>query len=251
MGKTVLEHETQSDINDAILSMDGLNQGRADRPEYNLVSLPLPIVHKDFHFSARQIATSRNSSTPLDTSMAELAARKVAEMVEKLLLGVAASYSFGGGTVYGYTNYPNRLTKSLTASTGTNHEVTVREVLQMKQQAYGAFHYGPYFCYCSPGWDEFMDDDYSVNKGANTLRDRIAQIEGVDRPVTLDFLPDTTLLLVQKTTNVVRAVTGMNIQTIQWPTQGGMQLNYKVMGILVPELRADHYNKTGIVHGSV
>ena len=82
MGKTVLQYQNQSDISAASVSMDGLNQSDSDRPEYDLINLPLPIIHKDFRFSAREVLASRNGNSPLDTTVAELAARKVAEEAE-------------------------------------------------------------------------------------------------------------------------------------------------------------------------
>jgi len=255
MAKTVLETETQSDINEAIVSMDGLRKGAADRPEFELSNLPLPIIHKDFDFSVRQVMVSRNGGSPLDTTTAELAGRRVAETAEKLLLGTYGSYAFGGGTIYGYTNFPSRLTKSMTTPTGiATSATTVSEVLAMKLQAQQAYHYGPYMLYCSTAWDVFLDDDYSSAKGDNTLRDRLKAIEGIQDVRTLDYL-DTTgtsyiMLLVQMTTDVVREVIGMDITTVQWESKGGLQLNFKVMAILVPQLRADQNGNTGIVHGT-
>jgi len=250
MGKTVLQYQNQSDISAAAVSMDGLNESAGDRPEYDLNSLPLPIIHKDFRFSAREVLASRNGGSPLDTTIAELAGRKVAEEAENLLLGVSDSYSYGGGTIYGYTNFPSRLTKTMTAPSTTNHKTTVSEILAMKSQSQAAKHYGPWFCYCSTSWDQYMDEDYEVAKGDNTLRDRIGAIEGIDRPKTLDFLPANTLLLVQKSSDVVREVIGMDITTVQWETKGGMELHFKVMGIMIPQLRKDFNGNTGIVHGT-
>jgi len=117
MGKTILETETQSDISPAEISMDGLRLSSADRPHFELTNLPLPIIHKDFNFTARQLTTSRNGGSPLDTTTAELAGRRVAEEAEKLLLGVSSSFAYGGGTVYGLTNFPSRITASLTDQT--------------------------------------------------------------------------------------------------------------------------------------
>jgi len=256
MAKTVLETETQSDISDAIVSMDGLRESTADRPVFELTNLPLPIIHKDFDFSARQVMVSRNGGSPLDTTTAELAGRKVAEVAEQLLLGTYGSYAFGGGTIYGYTNYTNRLTKTMTAPTagGWTAATTVSEVLAMRLQAQQAYHYGPYMLYCSLAWDTYLDDDYSSAKGDNTLRDRLKAIEGIQDVRTLDYLDEAgtsyIMVLVQMTTDVVREVVGMDITTVQWETKGGMQLNFKVMAILVPQLRADQNSNTGIVHGT-
>ena len=253
MAKTVLETETQSDITAAIVSMDGIRESQSDRPVFELTNLPLPIIHKDFQFSARQVMASRNGGSPLDTTSAELAGRRVAEMAEQLLLGVQSSYTYGGGTIYGYTNYTNRLLKTITspAASGWTPATTVQEVLEMRLQSQGAYHYGPYQVYCSPNWDVYMDDDYSSAKGDNTLRERLMKISGIDGVDTLDYLTGYTLLLVQMTSDVVREVIGMDINTVQWESKGGMQLNFKVMAIMVPQLRADQNSNTGIVHGSV
>lgn len=252
MGKTVLEYEAQSDVTGATTSMDGIREGDRDRPQYDLRNLPLPITHKDFSFSARQLAASRNGGSPLDTTMAELAGRRVSEEVEKMVLGKATTVSVGGGQVYGFTNFPNRLTHDLTAPTASNQATTLAEVLAMRKKSTDAKHYGPWALYYGPGWYGFMDGDYVPSGGTGlTLRQRLAQIEGITAVRPADYLTDTEMVLVQQTSDVVRLVDGMQLTTVQWETMGGMQLNYKVMCICVPQLRNDYYNNTGIVHGSV
>ena len=252
MGKTVLQTESQSDISDATVSMDGLRESQKDRPEYDLVNLPLPIIHKDFQYTARQVMASRNGGSPLDTTGAELAARRVAEMAEKLLLGVSTTAAFGGGTVYGYTTLLGRMSEVLTAPTASSWSpaVTVQEVLEMRSKSTAARHYGPWMLYTSPDWDQYLDDDYSSLKGDLTLRERLAKISGVEGIQTLDYLEDYDMVLVQMTSDVVREIVGMDITTLQWETQGGMLLNFKVMAILVPQLRTDFNGNGGIVHGA-
>jgi uncharacterized linocin/CFP29 family protein len=252
MGKTVLSTETVSDITPATISMDPARESENDRPEYDLTNLPLPVIHKDFFFNARQVATSRNTGSSIDTTMAQLAARRVSEEAEKLVTGAASSYSYGGGTIYGFTNFPNRITKTLTAPTDGSWTpaLAVQEVLSMRQLSQDKFHYGPWVLYNSSSWDTYLDDDYSSVKGDNTLRERIRRISGIQDVRTLDHLSGYQLVLVQQTSDVVRLVVGMDITTLQWETLGGMRLNFKVMAILVPQLRADYNGNTGIVHGS-
>lgn len=251
MAKTVLETETLSDIETASIDMDGLTQGQGDRPVSELSSMPLPIISKKFSFSARQVLTSRNGNTPLDTTTAELASRRVAEEVEKLTLGLS-TFTYGGGSVQGYTNLTGRNTKTITLPTagGWTPGVTVREIMAMKVQSQGDYHFGPWFCYCGPSWDNYMDDDYSAAKGDVTLRQRIGMIQGIDEPMTADYLTGYELLLVQKSSEVTRAIIGQEITLVQWETMGGMQLNYMVLAILVPQVRKDISGNCGIVHGS-
>lgn len=255
MAKTVLEYEMMSDITPAAVSMDGLRKSDADRPTFDLAGLPLPITHKDFHFSLRQLMVSRNSNTPLDTTTAELAGRQVAEEIERQLLGistVANEYAYAGHTVYGYTNFPDRLTHTMKNPTDGDWTPahTVQDILAMKSQSIDAYHYGPWVLYVSPEWTQYLDDDYSASKGDNTLRERIGRIDSISSIRVLDFLTGKQMLLVQQSSDVIRLVVGMDFTTIQWETHGGMQLNYKVMAIMVPQLRADINGRTGIVHAT-
>jgi hypothetical protein len=251
MGKTVLETETVSDITPATVSMDPARDAEGDRPQYELTNLPLPVIHKDFYFNARQVATSRNSGASIDTTMAELAARRVAEEAEKLATGSAGSFSYGGGLIYGLINFPSRITSvALTNPTagGWLGVTLVKEILRMRQASEDSHHYGPWVLYHSSAFDQYLDDDYSSAKGDNTLRQRIRSIEGIRDVRGLDGLTGYQMILVQMTSDVIRMVMGMDITTVQWETIGGMRLNFKVMAIMVPQLRADYYGKTGIVH---
>lgn len=252
MSKTVLQTETQSDITDAIVSMDGLRKSEGDRPEFELTNLPLPIIHKDFHYSLRQIQASRNGGSPLDTTTAELAARRVAEQAEKLALGVNTGITYGGGTIYGITNYVNRLTKTMTTPTtsGWTGGTFIDELLAMRLQLQGVYHFGPYKVYTSPNWDQYLDADYSTSKGDNTLRERVEKVNGFQSCETMDYLTGYTVVIVQQTSDVIRMVAGMEITTLQWDTDGGLRKNFKVMAILVPQIRADQDSNCGICHGT-
>ena len=253
MGKTILETETQGNVNDAVISMDGLRESVDDRPEFEPSSLPLPITHKDFQFSARQILVSRNGGSPLDTTSSELSARKVAESIERLALGRIAAYTYGGGTIYGLLNFPSRMTRTITSPVGVGIGAGLQfmtDVLAMRQQSLNAFHYGPWVLFTSPNWAQYLDYDFKAN-GDKSVRERVATLDGIVGIETLDFMQNYDVLLVQLTSEVCRMVLGMDITTLQWDTKGGMQKNFKVMAITVPQLRADFNSRTGIVHGSV
>lgn len=253
LGKTVLQTERMSDITEARVTMDPAVATETDRPEYDLVNLPLPVIHKDFMISSRQLATSRNLGASIDTTVAELAARRVAEEAEKLVLGKSGTFTYGGGTIYGLTNFPSRITHTVTAPTagGWTPAITVREVLAMRQKSINKYHYGPWVLYHATKWDQYLDDDYSSAKGDNTLRQRLEAISGIQGVRSADYLGDTwDLVLVQQTSDVIREVIGMDITTVQWETMGGLQVHFKVMAVMVPQIRADKNGNTGIVHGS-
>jgi hypothetical protein len=191
------------------------------------------------------------------------------------------STQFGGygrtSSVYGLINFPARITyptlNSPTAG-GWTASKTLSDVLAMRQQLLLNKFYGPYMLYHSNDWDNYLDNDYILTGGnvaTQTLRERLKAIEGISDCRRLDFLfgsvpatgpgsasrgpgtavditlKDHRFILVQMTPDVCQGVNGMDITTIQWESVGGMRLNFKVMCIQVPRLRADYYGNCGIL----
>lgn len=265
MGKMMLERETMNDPGEAFVDMDSMTEGRNDAPKFQLEGIPLPITHSDFWFSSRKLAISRNGNTPLDTVMGEAAGRRIAEKIEDTLLGVATGITYGDAsrysltpTVYGYTNHPSRITKSdmtLPTASGWLGATLVDEVVEMMQLLYDAGFYGPFMMYYSTDWDKYMSLDYLNDSfGSNrTLKARLKELDGLTDVRRLDRLTASnapfTILLVQMTPEVARAVIGMELTTVQWQSMGGMRLNFKVMTIAVPDIRANFASETGIAHG--
>ena len=253
MAHTILQTQGMSDMTDAEVNMDGLSKSDADRPVSDLVNLPLPIVSKDFGFSLREIMASKNGQAPLDTTGASLASKKVAEGIEKLFCGTLGTYTFGGGSLPGLTNYSSALTKSMTAPTasGWSQQTTYDEVLAMRQQAYAVNHFGPYRIYASTSWDQYLDrKEIGTTVNQSTLRENLMSIGQVEGVTTVDHLPANKMILVQMDLETIRIVTGMDVTTVQWESEGGMKQNFKVMAIKVPQLRKDQAGQTGIVVGT-
>lgn len=251
MGKTVLESYSMGDITGAQINMDGLAIADQDRIHFNTTAVPLPIISKDFSLSLRQVMISRNGSVPLDTTLASMAGEKVAEEIEKLTIGIGDGYQFAGHSLYGYRNFPGRQTISLTHPDDGDWtpKIFVSELLQMVIMMEDAGFYGPYKIYRGRGWTEVLELDYSDTKGDNTLRARAMKLEGVSGMETLDFMPEWDMVMVNMTSRTARGIVGMDLTTLQWEQQGGLELKMKVMAIMVPEMRGDFYSNCGIVHG--
>ena len=252
MGKTILQTQAMSDISDADISMDAIRTTAGDRPHFDLTNLPLPIISKDFSFSSRQIAASRNDGSPLDTTAAELAGQKVAEEAEKLALGTLDEYTYGGGTVYGLINYENAIAQVLTNPTteGWAGTTLLDEVLEMIQASQDHYYYGPWRLYVSPNWGRYLNGEFKAASD-KALRTRLLEIEGISDILTLDYLTGYKMVLVMTSPSVVRIVVGMEMTTVEWDSHGGMQKNFKVMAIYVPQVRCDFNGNTGIVYGNV
>ncbi len=253
LGTTVLTSMMIGDITPAEINMDGLARGDTDRPLMDMTGVPLPIIHKDAVIPLRDLRVSRKSNYPLDTSYLVDAGVKVAQECEKLAVGVGINFMFNNYNLYGAINFPGRLTVELSDPTDPSWEGSdlVNDIVEMKAASKAVGFRGPWRLYHGSGWDGYFEKDYSGTKGTNTLFERISAMRGISSIDSLDYMPEFDMVLIQMDPRVVRAVIGMPITTLQWEQQGGMEINLKVMAIMVPQFRADFYGGTGIVHGAV
>jgi hypothetical protein len=248
LGTTVLEYEDVSDMNDAEMDMDAETEGRNDRIQYSPNYLPLPIVHKDFRINIRQLAASRTKGASLDTTQMELSTIKVVKKWEEMLFNGTSSYTFGGGTIYGYLDFPTSVGGTLTkgwddsAATGST---MVADLVAMKQALINVKHYGPYGVYIPTSFETALDDDYKAASD-KTIRQRLLEIEGIDFIKVSDHMTTDYVVMVELQASTVRMVNALPLAPVQWEEKGGMVLKFKVMGIKVPQIRADQDGNCGL-----
>lgn len=266
MARMTLEYEAMSDPGEAVVDMDALTEGNTDHPLFVLRSIPLPITHADFWFSQRRLKISANGGTPFDSVMAETNARRIGETVERSVLGTTTGITYGTqtagagthdgtSTVYGYLTHPDRIQKNnMTDPTteGWVPDVLYREILTCIKLLKDDLIFGDYQVYYSPDWFEYMQRAYSVSGGnhqGKKLQQMIEEIPRIKGVKELDFLNDQTftIVIVQMTSDVARAIDGQGITTVQWPSQGGMRLNFKTLCIQVPQIRSDYEGRCGIL----
>jgi hypothetical protein len=261
MGTTVLEWHDVSDALEAEMTMDGITRAKNDQLNFQTNYLPLPIIHADYEINSRLLASSRNMGNPLDTTLAERAARKVNEKLEKLLF-TDVTYAFGQkddrsrNKIYSYLNHPDRNQVSMgthwddfdfDSTSAAGPDKILEDVADMKQTSINNYHYGPWTIYIPTAYETIIDKDYSKESG-KTIRERIMQIDGIKKIKVIDTLPANNVVMVQMTSDVVRLVRGLGVQNVEWKSEGNMVTNYKVMTIQVPQIRSDQNGKSGIVH---
>jgi uncharacterized linocin/CFP29 family protein len=250
LSKTVYQYQDMSDVADASLTMDAVSKTDRDRPEFDTNYLPLPIISKDFSFSVREINASRNGGQPLDTTMAERAARKVAEKAEEILFQGASGYTFGGGTIRGYEDHPDRNTDSVTAAWASASGANIlTDTIKMKNASIADRYYAPWGMYVATNIEGNLDENFTTNYPV-TIRQRILQVEGISSLKVIDQMTAGGILLVSMQSDVVRMINGLPITTIQWDSDGGMMVHFKVMAIMVPQIRSDQDNRSGVIHFS-
>lgn len=252
LGTTIFEYQTMDDPGEARMDMEPTTGADNVRPNYGLASLPLPITHFDYFLSMRQLATSRKGNQPLDTTMAELAARRLAEYNEDVVVNGASNFSFGGATIYGLTDSPEANLKSISNwadSDSVSGKTIVEEVIEMKQLLINNRCFGPYIMYLPKNYETRLDEDYGTSY-PKTIRQRLNEIEGLGTIRVVDKLEDHHVVFFQPTSDVIRLVVGLQTSNVTWEEMGGLQVRNKVMNIIVPQIRSDSGARNGLVHAS-
>lgn len=258
LGVTIVQWDEMTDLDPAQVSMDGRSPGRRDREAFNLKSVPLPIVHKDFEIGIRELTASQRFGMPLDTTRGSVAGRIVGEGIENLLF--QGGLTFGGGTIYGFTTHPNRNTAGFgtngnwgqAAKTGSD---ILADVLTMIGGLEADRHYGPFVLFIPGGYSTKMGADFKTESD-KTIRQRLEEIDqlnpsrGGGGVVVSDGLPANNVVMAELTPETFDILDGFGPTTVNWETEGGMVQKMKVISIRVPRIKADGDGRSGVFHMS-
>lgn len=254
LGTTVFEWESMSDLSGASLSMDGLPQDQVDRLIYKLESIPLPIISKNWRVNLRHLSASRNRGQPLSTNLASECARVIADYTENMFINGTGSFTYGGGTLYGLTDYPGRTTGTLSgdwAASGVSGGDILADVQAMVAAADAQFHYGPYIMMIPQRYNTKMTSDYRTTVGDNrTIEERLLALKRIKEIVYTDFFGTgaTDVVLFEPNKETVAVVEGLPLTDYFYQSLGGWVDEHKVATITVPLIREDLNGQCGIVH---
>jgi len=207
---------------------------------------------KDFFINLRKLLASRERGEPLDATQVRTAGRLCSEETERMLF--QGGKTFQGKVIYGYTNHPNRNTTafgtngawSAAAKTGAD---ILADTLDLIGLAEIDRMFGPYWLYVSRNSSTKLEEDFKANSD-KTIRQRLLEIDSLSVIQVVDQLQADNVVLVQPTSDVVVMVEGMPLQSVQWDIQGGMQINFKAMQIMLPLIRSDTQGRSGVQHMS-
>lgn len=251
MGTTRLEWERISDMEPAELSMSGVKEGEADRVTFDLQSIPLPIIHKDFNLNIRALEASRKLGQPLDTTQVTLSTRLVTEKVEDILFN-GATIASTNGTIFGYLNAPDRNTGPLTKAwdtPATGAEI-LTDVIAMTDALRAANFFGPYGMYVPLTYWGTLQEDFKTESD-RTILERLLALDDISFVRPSSNIAGNNVIAVQMSPDVVQEVVGMQPTVLEWEGHGGMVSHFKVMAIMVPRVRSDLALQSGIAHFSV
>lgn len=265
IGTLVSQFNTASQMTAAAVTIHGESRGSNDRVDFKLNSVPVPVIHKEYYFSERELEASRTMGNGLETGHAEAAARVVAESLESMLFLGNTSIVLNGAYIYGYTTHPNRNTGSATGDWGTAGNA-VTTVANMIASAQGDNHFGPYYVYAATTQYNEAANIFFTDGSGQTQLDRIKRLAGIAGVFPSDWLTAGTIVLVQMQSDVADLAyvpgygfgdagdeTGgaqpiSGVTNLEWMSGDGLLTNFKTLTIAVPRVKDRYDGKSGIVH---
>jgi hypothetical protein len=253
LGDIVSNYEQISDMTAANVDMDGATPGQRDRLTFTEQGVPVPIFHKSFQLNQRQIqATLDRPGRQLPSLGISTASRLVADQINAMCWD-----GFGrvvdGKQVYGFTNHPNRNTKTISNPWGGGSETPVADVQDMiaKLQV-DNYGYGENTCvlYVSPDNWSFIDNDYSTQKGEKTYKQRFEAFAPIAEVRLGTGLADGELVLVEMRDDVVELKVGQDLTWFEQPQSDMMQHDFKVLAAMALVVKTDANNNCGVVHAT-
>ena len=250
-GITLFEFEKIGDMTDAEVAMEASTDGQNDRQTFELASVPIPVIFKNFKIGARQLLASKNSGKPLDITQLAAATRNVYDKLEDMLFNGLPSLVVSGSQVYGYTNHPDRNTVTLAGTgwgTSTGRDI-IGDTKNMIQAMYDAYRDGPFVMYVAKNvWAE-LQLDYSNTKGEKSFKTRIEEFAEIEVVKSSGKLADDTVILVQMTDDVVQLAVAKDIDYKQY-SDDGFTTWFKAYMAVAPVLKSDKNGSSGIVVGN-
>lgn len=251
-GVTQLQWDEISKAGGAVRAMNPAARGEKNLVARQPRTLPLWVTYDDFELGIRTLSASQRVGQPLDTTLVEEAVRRVNESIEESFVHGIPTPVFGS-FVPGLLTAPNVNTYAIGTSWATaSGQAILNDVLAMIALAHAARRFGPYYLYVPTAYDVALNknfvDDYPL-----TIRQRLEQVQSGGRNLVVkaaDFLPSNKVVLVQMTREVIDVVNGMQPEVIAWEESGGLVLNWMVAAIVVPRVKSDFADKSGIVVGT-
>lgn len=247
LGTLLSEYEQLGDMSAADVDMAGETAGEEDTVAFTLISVPVPIIHKDFRINIRRLESSRRSGDSLDTTQAQIAARRVRDELEDMLFN-GEPIVVGGNSIFGYTDHTDRNTDT-GGDWGTIANVYT-DVNTWVGQNEAANYFGPYGLYVARTQFGEAREVFTDGSGQSAMSRVLENIPTIQFFKASDRLTAGEAVLVTLVRDVVDLAVAQNIITVQWSELGGMITRFKVFAAMVARIKSDSASNSGITHGT-
>lgn len=243
LGVLISQWERSDDMSEAQVSMSGIERTQEDSLNFDLVSVPVPVISKDFRINIRRLLASRRMGEGIDVTQVQVATRKVTEMIIKLLISGYLG-KLDGNQLYGMLSHPDR---NLATASGlwSAQDKAYADVVTGITTLQADHYYGPYGVFVNN--TAYLQLLNYVTARDTTFLQRIQAIPGVKFVMPVDQLPSGRAVIMQLTPDVMDVAIAEDITTVEWDEHGGLTAQYKVMAALAPRPKSDQTTQSGIL----
>jgi uncharacterized linocin/CFP29 family protein len=251
---TEIYWESVSKTGGAFRTMSPEARGEYQLPARSPYRIPVYLTMDDFSLNIRTLLMSQRVGAPLDTTLVEEATRRVNEAIEDSVIN-GAGLQVGGNTAPGLLNAPNANTYTLGGNwtTRTGQQI-VDDMLGMLTVMSGAGirRFGPYNLYVPTAYGITLNRYFSdgVTTFPTTILSQIQQMQVGGRGINVrvaDMLPANTVVLVQMSRDVIDIVDGQRPTVVPWTSPSGFTLFWTVMAVMIPRVKTDFDETSGIM----
>lgn len=243
--------EAEAKIGHAIRTMKPEARGERQLPDRIVRSLPIYATIDDFSFNSRLLRASERAGSPIDTSMATQATRRVNESIEDAMIN-GAGFTVAGGAAPGVLDSTSTSTLSVDWDAATSGESILADVLAMADVLREDRRFGPYNLYVNTSYGNKLNEDFKSNSD-KTTRQRLQELSFGGRSLRVreaDLLPDDTVVMMQMTSDIIDVVRGQAPTVVSWSDGPGFQRFFAVLAFMVPRIKQDYEGNYGIVVGT-
>ena len=248
LGTVALQYQAIGRMEPAGSDMRASAAGNQQRLTVLERQVPLPFAFEDYEFDITEFEAVQRDGGQLNLAYAEEAERSVAEKFESWLINGAPDFSDTGGSIYGYRTHPNRVAKS--GASWATADGIYTTILGMYNDMLALNRPGPYGLYLNVTQYGQMHAKEGVDTAFNSLA-RIQQSFPQIVSIKPTFaMPAGQAALVELQRRTVDLAIKMDPASVPWEIMGGLRLHVRFLGSIVPRVKADAENKTGVVHYS-
>lgn len=239
------------DSGQARVSMDGRAQGKLDQATVSFVGTPVPIIHDEVGFGARQWAVMAKGGGMSAADSLANSQRMVVEKLEDMAINGLASIVVGGATIYGLKTFPDRNSGTygafnLNGGTGANWQTAFSTTLTalVTDRSFGQATV--FLNYAD--WNYASQTDYAANY-PGTILQRMQAMAGVREIIPCGALAANDVIAVNNidTGEWGSILTGMPLTTRPKFRANDMDdYNFAVMAMAAPQFRSDANGRSHI-----
>lgn len=252
-----------------VRSMIPLPRLDSEKPEVTPERVPVYYTLSGWMLDRRELETSRNKGTNLDTSILERKVRAMAEDIEDAVIN-GGTPKISGNQAKGLLDSPSLTTLGIGLAwddpsiSGTQILTDLTDAIEEARQQN---IYGPFDLVVPPTWYNALQFDFKAAL-ATTILQRLQAVQAGGESVFIypaDKMPTDTAILYPRDQTTVRLIVGslggqsapqpnddrtptvVPISVFPWDENGGMIHKWMLGAVIIPNMRDTSIGQTGII----